>query len=154
MNYLHPQEPDREDTLKEHIACNRIFARALSFLLKEKDGKGEGVVVVMDNEKMLVHASGNQIKVSEFNEDIPEGSMVWYHEKDDPEEIIKTEHFKEFCKELNFEINSKQAMQEYLHSKWLHEMYESGASPEEFENFKKELELTKNLTSPQSKEDL
>lgn len=156
MNYLHPDEPERNDTLEEHIFCNQIFVRALSFLLKEENGKSEGVVIVMNEQKFLVHADEKQIKISTFEEDLPEGTLVWFH-RENTDDIVESDKFKQFCIDNNLDIHSadvisERMVDEYLHAKWLQEAQERGDSEESIqktlEEFKMSLELKYGKSEP------
>lgn len=144
MNYLHPEEENRPDTFEEHVFCNRVFARALSFLLKEKDGQSEGVVVSIDGQKYLVHATERQIKISLFDEDLPDGTFVWYH-PEVKEDIKQTEEFKKHCQEKGFDEESKEAMTDYLHTRWLNDAKLKGATQDELDKLVEELKNSKNL---------
>lgn len=144
MNHLHPNEPDKKDTLEEHVFCNRIFARALSYLLKEEDGKSEGVVVVQDGQKFLVHTDKNQIKVSTFDEEVPEGTLVWFH-RENIEDVVESEDFKQFCIDSALDAQSERAVDEYLHAKWLQEAQERGDSEESIKKTLDELKLSMEM---------
>ena len=141
MNYLHPEEPERQDTIEEHIFCNRIFVRALSFLLKEQEGKSKGVVVQVNEGKFLVHTEKNQIKISVFEDNLPEGTFVWFHHED-PEGIKKSDQFIEFCTAQNLDPETPQSMDQFLHKKWLREAKERVESEDVIQKTMDELKLS------------
>lgn len=71
--------PDKDDDMENALLSARIFARTISFLLKEKEGMGEGLVIKMDDKKYTVFVTKNQVKVDEHTDDLEEGSTLWVH---------------------------------------------------------------------------
>lgn len=117
MNYLHPNEPEREDTFEEHIHCNRLFVRALSFLLKKQGSKEEGVVVDMDGERFVVHTSDKQISISPFEiKNIPEGTLVWLHDNFD-EKFEFSDQYVKFCEDNEKDIHDESSLDAYVEFK-------------------------------------
>jgi len=86
QNYLRPWDLKHKDSLEDHIFCNRIFVKALSYLLKEKGEKeneqNEGIIIDLDGNKYMVFhdADDKQIKINKLDDvNHPEGTMLWVH---------------------------------------------------------------------------
>lgn len=76
----------------DYKLASLILSKALGFLLEE----GEGVVIVPENdiEKMLgsnrplaIFNKDGQIRVQPVDPEIPDGQMIWMHDKDSNEEV-------------------------------------------------------------------
>ena len=86
-NYTRPNDPTHEDSPKDWLQSALVFAAALGILLKEN----EGVVVELagdaiglcETKKVVIYNKGHQIKVTELEEDLPEGQLVWMHETEE-----------------------------------------------------------------------
>lgn len=133
MNYMHPDEPEREDTFEEHIHCNRLFVRALSFLLKKQGVKEEGIVVDMDGKRYVVHTSEDKISISDFEiNTIPEGTLVWLHNNLD-ETFEFSDDYLKFCKDKSLDIHKTSSLDEYVTFTKSNIVIPEGASVEQVE---------------------
>lgn len=80
-NYTKPHEKGHQDTPEDWLGSSLVFAKALGFLLEE----GTGVVVQLAGDmktlmpgvdKVIVASVGDQIKIIECEEDLPEKAML------------------------------------------------------------------------------
>lgn len=82
MNYTRPNDANHVDDPKEWLNSALLFGRALSLLLKKNEGVvtsivGDAFNPVADQNKVIVYFDGKMINVTECEEDLEEGQMVW-----------------------------------------------------------------------------
>lgn len=79
MNYTKPNDENHETTYQELLDTTLIFARALSFTLKENQGivvdvKGD---VSLDNEKVIVYnGKDGKVHIINCDKDYDEGDII------------------------------------------------------------------------------
>jgi len=94
MNYTRADKEEHEDSPRDWLNTALIFTRTLGLMLEENEGivvdivgdmqfgvNDEGDVIT----KVIVFDSGEQVRVMECDEDIPEGTMIWLHDKNENE---------------------------------------------------------------------
>jgi hypothetical protein len=138
MNYTRPNNIDREDTPQDWLNASLLFASALGYILKEKEGvvvdiKGDVNIKDLLNEnckKVFVYASEEQIHIKECWDDIPAGTLVWMHDtswycqylegekmwymtEHHPENGIEGEHFFETEEEVDAFITKHNIILDY-----------------------------------------
>lgn len=82
MNYTNPDDPDHIDTPEDWLNSSLIFGRALSLLLKEREGvvvdiKGDAKFIPdYSAKKVIVFYKDKMIRVIKCEEDLKEGQYV------------------------------------------------------------------------------
>ena len=89
MNYTRPNDPDHEDSPLDWLYGAMIFGRAVSLMLRDKEGIVVDLVGDMklstdpEAKKVIVYLEDQQMNIMPCDEELPEGQMVWLDGKDD-----------------------------------------------------------------------
>ena len=82
LNYTQPDKPDHEDSPLEWLNSSLLFARTIGLFLRETEGIVVDVVGEMEfggAKKVMVYNEGGMVHITELEEDLPEGTMLWVH---------------------------------------------------------------------------
>jgi hypothetical protein len=90
MNYTNVNDPDYQDKPEDWLNSSLIFARALSLVLREREGVVVDIVgdakFQLDEsvKKIVVFRRDGQVVITECEEDIEEGQFVMVHDEINP----------------------------------------------------------------------
>ncbi len=90
MNYTNVNDPDYQDKPEDWLNSSLIFARALSLVLREREGVTVDIVgdakFQLDEsvKKVVVFRRDGQVVITECEEDIEEGQFVMVHDEINP----------------------------------------------------------------------
>lgn len=90
MNYTNVNDPDYQDKPEDWLNSSLIFARALSLVLREREGVVVDIVgdakFQLDEsvKKVVVFRREGQVVITECEEDIEEGQFVMVHDEINP----------------------------------------------------------------------